>query len=122
MSDSIAINDAVSRSLGQVSIDLTGVEDKASFLDRLGRLLHTWGYAAIFVAIAVIIVVFTFNYWAPLRRLVGRFSPQRRQRAAFLQKIVDGSQPIELIGAEFRNDPANDAAWRKVRNARSDRS
>ena len=57
-------------------------------------------------------IYFTWVYIVPIRMLIGRFLPARRRAAKMLRKVTQGDmEPREFV-ANWRADPANEAAYR----------
>lgn len=68
-------------------------------------------WAGILLAI-VAAVYFTWVYIVPIRMLIGRFIPARRRAATMLRKVHKGDIDVREYIANWRSDPANEAAYR----------
>ena len=57
----------------------------------------------------------TYVYIVPIRMIVGRFIPKRRSQASFVRKLLNRDTSREEYVANWRADPANEAAYRSVK-------
>lgn len=64
------------------------------------------------LAIIVAGIYFTWVYIVPIRMLIGRFLPARRRAAKMIRKVASGAIDHSEFVANWRADPANEAAYR----------